>query len=126
MAATRNIALNEMNFRGLSINAATNTITIVPSDSGIIFLNQNTSNSTNYNLPAVADGAGKFFWFFNAQTSQNMVITAPANTLMADDVTTANTLTTAANNVGYAAMIFGDGTNWFAVELGALAWTTGT
>ena len=126
MAATRNVALNELNFRGLSINAATNTITIVPSDSGVIFINQNTANSTNYNLPAVADSAGKMFWFFNGQTSQNMVITAPANTLMADDVTTGNTVTTAANNVGYACFAICDGTNYFLFELGALAWTTGT
>ena len=123
MAATRNVALNEMNFRGLSINAATNTITIVPSDSGIIFLNQNTANSTNYVLPAVADAAGKFFWFYNAQTTQNMVITAPSVIMMGDDTVTGTTATTVTNNCGFAAMVFGDGTNYYLLEFGALAWT---
>lgn len=126
MGATRNVALSELNFRGLSINAATNTITIVPSDSGIIFLNQNTTNTTNYNLPAVADSAGKMFWFFNAQTTQNMIITAPANTMMADDVTTGNCVTTAQNNVGYAAAAICDGSKWYLFELGSLAWDTTT
>ena len=57
---TRNTALNELNFRGISINVDdSNTVTIVPSDSGVMFMNKNTSLETNYVLPAVADSNGK-------------------------------------------------------------------
>jgi len=66
------------------------------------------------------------FWFFNGQTSQNMYVTAPADTMMADDVTTANAVYTAANNVGYACFTVCDGSKWYLFELGALAWTTTT
>jgi len=126
MAATRNVALNELNFRGISINAATNTITIVPSDSGIIFINKNTANSTNYNLPAVADSAGKMFWFFNGQTTQNLLITAPTSTMIGDDSVTANTMTTAANNAGAGAFAVCDGSYWYMFDVGSSAWTVAT
>jgi len=129
VGVTRNTAVSEWNLRGLSVNpaAGTNTINIVPSDSGIMFINKNTSANTNYVLPTtIADGDGKMFWFLNAQTSKDMIITAPANTLVADNAVTANSVNMAANTVGYGAIIVGDGSKYYLFELGALAWATTT
>jgi len=124
MGAARNVALNELNFRGINLNPVnTNTVTLVPSDSGVIFINKNTGGDTNYVLPAVADSAGKMLWFFNGKTTKNIVITAPTNTLIGDDVTAGNTCTTDANNAGAGAFCICDGTNWFMFDVGSSAWT---
>ena len=124
MGAARNVALNEMNFRGINLNPVnTNTVTLVASDAGVIFINKNTGGDTNYVLPAVADSKGKMLWFFNGQTTKNIVITAPTNTLIGDDVTAGNTCTTAANNAGAGAFCVCDGTNWFMFDVGSSAWT---
>lgn len=127
MGATRNTALNELNFRGISVNptSGTNTISIVPSDSGVMFINKNTDANTNYVLPTtVAEGDGKIFWFLNAQTGKDMLITAPTNTLVADNTVIGNYVNMAANTIGYGAFVIGDGSKYYLFELGALAWTT--
>lgn len=128
MGATRNTALNELNFRGISVNptSGSNTVNIVASDSGVIFINKNTGANTNYNLPAVADSDGKMFWFLNAQTSQDMNIIAPANTLVADNVTDGNYVNMAADTIGHGCFIIGDGSSYYLFELGSLAWATQT
>ena len=121
---TRNTALNELNFRGISINVDdSNTVTIVPSDSGVMFMNKNTSLETNYVLPAVADSNGKMYWFFNAQTTKNMRITAPTNTMVADNTLIGNYALTTDNKAGFAAFVIGDGSKYYLFELGTLAWT---
>lgn len=128
MGATRNTALNELNFRGISINPGTGstTINVVPSDSGVIFINKNTNANTNYALPAVALGDGKMWWFLNAQTDKDMVVTAPANTLVADNSVVANNVSVASGNaIGHCCFIVGDGSKYYLFELGALAWDTG-
>ena len=121
MGATRDVALNELPFRGLSINStgAGATVNIVASDSGVIFINKYVAGDCTYNLPSVADGKGKMFWFFQAQNSMNMIIAAPANTMfMADDLaaTTANDKGTAIE-CGDSAMVIGDGTSYYFFEI---------
>jgi len=120
MGAARNVALNEMNLRGISINADTTTntvgINVVPSDSGIIFVNKEVYSDVTYTLPAVADGAGKFWWFVNGQTSYNIVITAPSNIFVGANNAAGTSMTPAGNNIGDAAMVFGDGTYYYLIE----------
>ena len=112
MGATRTVALNEMNWRGLAINTDDASHTLVASDSGIIFIN-NFATATTYTLPAVATGAGKMFMFINANTATSTVITS--TTALIIGTTTAGvaktTLTSVA--VGDWGIIMGDGTNWF-------------
>jgi hypothetical protein len=115
MGATRDLALNELPIRGISINPDadnTNAITVVPSDSGIIFINNETGTGTiTYTLPAVADGAGKWFWFYNGQTTRAIAIHATTSILVGLDTTTGSTFTSDAV-IGSAAMVIGDGTNY--------------
>lgn len=126
MGATRNTAVSELNFRGISINptSGTTTINVVPSDSGVIFINKNTAANTNYVLPAVSTGDGKMFWFLNAQTSKDMLVTAPSDTLVAENTVTANSVNMAANTIGHTCFIVGDGSKYYLFELGTLAWAT--
>lgn len=128
MGATRNTAVSELNLRGLSINpvAGTNTINIVASDSGVMFINKNNTAATNYVLPAVADADGKMFWFLNATNAGNFVITAPTNTLVANNAADKETATTAASTVGLGAIVVGDGSKYYLFEMGSVAFTIGT
>ena len=62
----RDVALNSLPFRGIAINDDTlNTaaVQVYASDSGILFINENTATTT-YTLPAVEDCKGKWFGFF--------------------------------------------------------------
>ena len=123
---TRNTALSEQNLRGISINVDdSNTVTIVPSDSGIMFINKNTTLNTNYVLPAVADADGKMFWFLNATPNAGYVITAPASTLVANNTVSKSTATTGSNTVGISAIVVGDGSKYYLFEMGSIAFTIG-
>jgi len=120
MSATRDVALNELPIRGMSINAtdsSTNAFTLVPSDSGIIFINKDAT-ATTYTLPAVASAAGKMFWFYN-QGAAGMAITAPSGTLVAlnNAAATTATFSTSAHMIGAAAMVVCDGTSYFFFNL---------
>lgn len=118
MGATRNVALNELNFRGISINAASggsSAIEVVPSDSGLIFINKSTAEVT-YTLPSVALGAGKMFWFYNAQTTTNIVVNAPTSTLIMTENATATTATDDAVT-GSCGMVFCDGDYYYFLEI---------
>ena len=119
VAGARNIALNELNLRGISVNDATNgsaTINIVASDSGIVFINKFATNTT-YNLPAVASGAGKWFWFFDGQATNTSAITSPtANTLVSVNAA-ANTTVTSSAGAGQCGIIMGDGSYYYFFEI---------
>ena len=133
MAATRvqgqrDMGLSVLNLRGLAINDAsnnTNSVTVYASDSGIMFINKNTTLNTNYVLPAVADADGKMFWFLNATPNGGYRITAPTNTLVANNTAIKNYAATGANTVGIGAIVVGDGSKYYLFELGSIAFTLG-
>ena len=123
---TRNIALNELPMRGISINTlsgANAAIAVVPSDSGILFVNKYTTQTT-YTLPPVAEGAGKAFWFYNGQGSAAIKVKAQSAILVGRDSVTGAVLTSA-SNVSDSCVVFGDGTNYYAIILDG-SWTTGS
>lgn len=124
MGATRDIALNELAFRGISINAASGgsaSVTVVASDSGVVFVNKYAS-ATTYTLPAVADCAGKWFWFFNVGAAGMIIASAGSlDDIFADGNASADTVTysTSSHMIGSACLVIGDGTNWHAMNIGA-------
>ncbi len=119
MGASRNVATTDVPMRGISVNpddGDVTTINVVPSDSGVMFMNKETGGATTYNLPAVADAKGKIFWFFNAQTSKNIVINAPANTMfMADDIA-ASSATATGEACGDCGFVVCDGSSYYFLE----------
>jgi len=121
MGAHRNVALTELPFRGISINPASgysNTINVVASDSGIIFVNKNASYDTTYNLPAVADAKGKMFWFFAGQYANNVVINAPTSTLvMANSLVANSTTNTTTPSIGDCGFVICDGDKYYFFEI---------
>lgn len=121
MGATRDVALNELPIRGISINAntAANTvaITVVPSDSGIIFINKETATTT-YTLPAVADGKGKMFWFYEGYAAAIDIYCGTA--CIVGDATGQTATGTAV--LGTCAMVVGDGTYYYLFEISG-AWS---
>ena len=115
MGAHRNVALSELNLRGLSINADagdTTTINVVASDSGVMFINYEVGGDVTYNLPAVADASGKMFWFFNAQNTKSVIVNAPTSTLIMSNTVVANQ-TTSANTIGECSFVVCDGSKYF-------------
>lgn len=130
MGATRDVALNELPIRGISINADTTDnvveIQVVPSDSGVIFINKEVEGTVTYTLPSVAEGKGKWFWFFNGQTSAAIVVTAGADTgVMVCTGYVDYDKMTDSSIIGASGFVFGDGDKYYFVEI-APTWTAGT
>ena len=113
---SRDVALNELPMRGLAINADadnTNSFVLVGSDSGIIFINKETGTGViTYSLPSLVAGTGKIYWFYNAQTTQEIAITAPSD-CMIGNTNTYTTLTTTSNDIGDSAFVTCDGTSYY-------------
>ena len=120
MAITRSVALNELPVRGLHVNAATAAYTIVPSDSGIVLFNDYGTDTT-YTLPAVADAAGKMFWFVNGEATTKTIITAPTACIKGPQAAVCTTLTSKA--IGDHCILTCDGTNYFVISMGFVVWT---
>jgi len=119
MGAHRNVGLSELPLRGISINPEAgdvSAITVVASDSGVMFINKETGNSCTYTLPAVADGTGKMFWFLNAQDTKSTIINAPTSTMMMANMATASTATSA-GDIGECGFVVCDGTNYYFFEI---------
>jgi len=119
------VALTELPIRGISINpdAGGVTVNVVASDSGVMFMNKEDASAVTYNLPAVADAAGKMFWFFNAQQTANIVINAPANTMfMANDLA-ASSATATGEACGDCGFVICDGTSYYFFEFNG-TWTS--
>jgi hypothetical protein len=119
----RDLALSEMNLRGLIINGDGDgvEVTVYPSDSGCIFVNKEDAGTVTYTLPALADSKGKMFWFFNAQTTAGIAVTAPSACMFAPDAT-ATTVTSGATT-GACGFVICDGTNYYWFEIEG-TWTT--
>ncbi len=124
MGAYRNVALTELPIRGISINAdaAGTTVNVVASDSGVMFVNKEDASVVTYNLPAVADAAGKMFWFFNAQNTANILINAPADTLFAGNNLAADNVLATAEACGDCAFVICDGTSYYFFAISG-TWT---
>ncbi len=123
MAITRSVALSEMNFRGLHVNSATAAYTLVPSDSGIILFNDYGTDTT-YTLPAVADSAGKVFWFVNGEATTKTIITAPSAILKGVTAAACTVITSKA--IGDHCIITCDGTYYYVISMGLAVWTVTT
>ena len=124
----RDVAVSSLPFRGIAINDDTlNTaaITVYASDSGILFINENTATTT-YTLPAVADGKGKF-WVFFCEAANSIVI-ASSESKLVGGTTSAGiigaTITSAAT-IGECAMIIGDGDKYYCLPFTG-TWTYST
>lgn len=121
MGATRDVALNELPIRGISHNATTasGAVTVVASDSGVIFINK-YAGTTTYTLPAVADGKGKIFYFYGA-VANNVVVYGPAASTIYGNAALGRTFT-GTGAIGIGCMVVGDGTYYYAFALGG-TWT---
>ena len=117
---TRNVALNELHFRGISINAETGTdvvaIDVEAYDSGVIFINKEESGTVTYTLPVVSEGKGKMWWFYSAYAVSIAITSGTSSTLVTPGSATATTLTSAAA-VGECAMVVGDGSFYYVFEI---------
>ena len=122
VAGARDVALNEMNFRGFVINTAETAITVDASDSGIMFL-QNYATACTYTLPTVTLGAGKMFMFVNVNTATSTVITATTALIKGTYTAGAAKTSLTSKVVGDTVMIIGDGTYWYAIDYSTTGWT---
>lgn len=118
VGVTRDVALTELPIRGISINTEAGdvtTITLVPSDSGILFVNYESGGTVEYVLPAVADAAGKWFWFFTA-VAQIVKVTAPASTMYCGE-TALQTSNFSDSAIGEGGMCVCDGDYYYFFEI---------
>jgi len=90
--------------------------TVKVHESGTHFSNSGAAGSVTFTLPAVASSAGCVYWFHAAVAAQNLVVTAPAGTLVAHNNATATSvsLQTGGNIAGGCIHVFCDGVKWFS------------
>lgn len=121
----RDVALNEMNWRGFVINTAETAITVDASDSGIIFM-QNNASATTYTLPTVTLGAGKMFKFVCINTATSTLVTTTEATALIKGTYTVGVAKTTitSGSIGDSVTIVGDGTYWYVMDGFVGGWTT--
>jgi len=120
MGLTRDVALNELPIRGLDVNSDTAAYTLVTSDSGIINFNDYGTDTT-YTLPAVADCAGKLFWFVNGEATTKTIIASAAANIKGPQAAACTTMTSKA--IGDHVILTSDGTYFYVVAMGLAVWT---
>jgi len=111
-------------YRRVQAKAASYTCTVA--DSGTMFTTTGASGAVTFTLPAVATSTGVWYEFVNT-VGQNMVISAPADTLVAFNDATATSLTysQASELIGASAKVTCDGSKWLLqVHLAAEAQTS--
>lgn len=121
----RVVALTNLTFRGIIVNThaeADGSIDVEGYDSGTMFINKYSSGgTTTYALPSLVDGTGKMFWFLNGQSTREIAVTAPSDSMMG--VTeTYTTLTTTSNSSGDCGFVVCDGTNYYFFAISG-TWT---
>ena len=89
--------------------------TVTEDDSGTLFIDLSTSSHT-YTLPAVANGTGKSWMFYDGETTSAVKVVSPAADIMGMDSATGTTITSN-SQIGDALLVIGDGTNYFAFEI---------
>jgi hypothetical protein len=120
MGATRTVGNTAIPFRGISVNTSETAITVYASDSGILFVNSNSSACT-YTLPAVADAKGKMFWF-TCKGAGGIVITGGTTDVMVGlNAAEADScaFSTSSQKIGASCAVFCDGTNYFLMAFNA-------
>ncbi|MCJ7828247.1 MAG: hypothetical protein MUP81_00705 [Dehalococcoidia bacterium] len=95
------------------------TTTVTADDSGTMFVSWTTGTHV-YTLPAVADGKGKCWLFYQAESTTTVKIYCSTACIVGGDTT--NTYATSASYMGDCAMIVGDGTYYYMISL-AGTWT---
>ena len=95
--------------------------TVPVTESGTFYNNLGAAGSVTFTLPAVATAAGCWY-LFHAAVAQNLVVTAPANTLVTDGNAgqTSVTFSTASHIIGGAVIVYCDGAKWYAFCAGNL------
>jgi hypothetical protein len=122
----RDVSMNELSFRGISVNDATNntaSVTVYASDSGILFINE-YAGTTTYTLPAVADCKGKIFHFL-ANVANNIAITGGTAAKFCGATQTDYDTMTLTGAIGGSASVIGDGERYYLIA-GTGTWTAST
>ncbi len=101
--------------RAFSSSSATETaVTVTKDDSGTIFVDK-SSNHLIYDLPTVAESAGKIFWFINAGTGNMSIRGGTVDRMIAlnDGAADYIEFSTSGQKTGAAVMVTCDGTYYF-------------
>ena len=114
ITSTRNRATLAGAMRGhLKSVIAPGTSTLTIGQSGSMISTEGAGGAITSTLPAVATSAGVHYWIQNAE-DQNMLITAPANTMTTfnDIAATTAAFQTSSEKVGGGAFVICDGSKW--------------
>ena len=123
----RVVHVNELPLRGISTQETTGdgSITIVPSDSGVMFVNKYIGGTTTYTLPTPAEAKGKWFWFYQAQGAADLkILSGTAGKFIGGGAETGDYMDTNAQNEGDAAIVISDGDFFYLIPLTG-TWETG-
>jgi hypothetical protein len=93
--------------------------TVLVTESGTIFDTTGASGAVTFTLPAVADADGCEFTFVNT-VDQNMVVTAPTGTLVADNnaAATSATFSTSGHKIGGTVTVACNGAKYLMTAVG--------
>ena len=96
--------------------AKTASYTCKAEESGTVFTNRGAGGAVTFTLPAVASSAGVFYYFMNCVVAQDLIVSAPANTLVTFNSITSTSVafSTASQRAGGGFLLVCDGTKWLA------------
>ena len=99
----------------VNVVAKTADYSVLAKETGTHFTTTAATGGVNFTLPAVATSTGCIYWF-SAEADFEIMVSAPANTLVAGNDATATSVawTTATQQIGGGFMAFCDGTLWYA------------
>lgn len=92
------------------------TTDVTADDSGTLFVNLST-NAHTYTLPAVGDGKGKVWLFFNAEGTAAIAVTSATASKFKISDTNSTTNTEVNHEIGGCILVIGDGTWYYGIEL---------
>lgn len=95
------------------VQAKASSYTVTAADAGTLFTTTGASGAVTFTLPAAASNTGAWFEFYNV-VDQNMIIAAPADTMVGthDATFTSATYSTASEKIGAGCRVTSDGSKW--------------
>ncbi len=103
-----------------AISAKPASATLTSADAGYLITTTGGSGAITFTLPAAASNTGVTFQFYNT-VDQNMIIAAPAGTLVAfnNAAATSVAFSTAGNKIGGGGRVTSDGSKWLFQNMSA-------
>ena len=104
---------------GFPVETKTANYQVTVADTGKLLVGNKSGGAMTFTLPATVADARECIFLFIQKQDQNLLIAAPANSMIAKNNATSDNVTfqTTTEKIGAACMVLCDGTNYFFFNL---------